>query len=273
MYDLLTRGFADFVRLQNVIEQAAISRDPLSGVLDGVNKVFHATYAPMLTSGSIGIYVNNTLVPGVANYDTGEITLVDAPPAQPQANYILTPYTANQIAQFTIQGFMEMEGLWSRGWQLLDGSGNWATENSANAFVVDSGGNDPNCGGVLFSQSRVQVALLIACCEYRYEKTQFRTAANSDFMWRESVRGMTVDKSKRPLNIKAVIDDLREELDRLLAQAQTQFYPGGENFGAFVPSPATLTYVGNYAWQSDAINNNNWAAAGFNIALRPLTCY
>lgn len=271
-YDLLTRGFADFVRLDNVLEQQTISRDPLSGVLDSENVVFHTNYYPVLTSGSFGIYVNGSLVSGTANYDTGEVILSEPPESQPEANYTFTPYTAKQISSFTIQGFLEMEGFWPRGWQLLDGSGAWADENSANVYIVDGGGVDPSINGVNFSSSRLQVGFYIACCEYRFVKTQHRTAANTDYMWRESVRGMTIDKSKRPENIKGVVAELRGDLLKMMEQAQLQFY-NGDNFGGFIAEPVTLYYASSFEWQVGAKANDNWALEGFNVSWRPLTYY
>jgi len=272
-YDLLVRGFQDFVRLESVLEQQSISRDPLSGILDGINTIFHTTYSPILTSGSLGVYLGNTLVPGTADYNTGEITLSTPPTVQPQANYIFTPYTSTQISKFTIQGFLEMESQWTRGWQLLDGSGAWADENSTNAYVVDGNGNDPTCGNTFFSNSRIQIAFFLMCCEYRFMKTQFRTAAGTDYMWRESVRGMTVDKSKRPSNIKLVVDSLREEMMDALKQAQIQFYPGGDQFGGAILNPVTLDYAANYEWQTGAKQNDNWSIEGFNFSYRPLTYF
>lgn len=264
---------ADFGRLENVLDQQTISRDPLSGVLDSQNLVFHSNYFPILTSGSLGVYVNGTLVSGTANYDTGEITLASPPTAQPFANYIFTPYSANQIAQFTIQGFSEMESRWTRGWQLLDASGQWADENSANVFIVDQNGNDPQCGPIPFSASRIQVAFFMICCEYRFMMTQYRSSARNDFMWREGVRGMMVDKSKRPQNIKLTADDLRDQLVTTMQQAQIQFYPGGQQFGAFIANPVTEYMATSFEWQTASIQNNNWALEGYNVSYRPLTYF
>jgi hypothetical protein len=271
-YDLLTRGFADFVRLDNVLEQQTISRDPLSGILDSQNVTFHTNYYPVLTSGSFGIYVGGVLVPGTANYDTGEVTLNSPPESQPEANYTFTPYTAKQISSFTIQGFLEMEGMWPRGWQLLDGGGAWADENSSNVYVLDGNGVDPIFAGTTFSQSRLQVGFFVACCEYRFIKTQRRTSSITDYMWRESVKGMTIDKSKRPSNLNEIMDDLRIDLIRMMDQAQIQYY-GGDNLGGFISDPVTLYYASSFEWQVAAKANNNWSLEGFNVSWRPLTYY
>lgn len=264
---------ADFARWATVLEQQPISRDPLSGILDGTNVTFHSSYFPILTSGSLGVFVGGVLTPGTADYNTGEITLVSPPVSQPFASYTFTPYNSNQVAAFTIQGFSELESRWTRGWQLLDASGNWADENSANVYVVDGNGHDPTTGATVFSRSRVQVGLLMLCCEYRFSMLHYRAAARSDFMWRESVRGMTIDKSKRPSNINLSMDDMRDQLDRALAQAQIEYYPGGENFGAAIVSPHTAFYMGAFEWQTDAIANSNWAFEGYNNGYRSLTYY
>lgn len=271
-YDLAVRGMADFTRLQSVLDQKPISRDPLSGILDSVNTVFHANYYPVLTTGSFGIYVNNALVTGTANYDTGEVILSAAPASQPFANYTYTPFTARQILSFTIGGFTEMEGRWSRGWQLLDGTGAWADEDSANVYVTDGSGNDPTAGSTVFSASRAQIGFLMACAEYRYAKSTLLHSAVNDYMWRESVRGMTVDKSRAPANLKLAADVLLENLMAAMAQAEVQYYPGGDQYGGYSANPATVDYLSNFEWQADSKASGNYVGAlGFNISYRSLT--
>lgn len=271
-YDLATRGFTDFVRLQNVLDQRPISRDPLSGILDGTNRVFHASYFPVLTTGSFAVYVGGAgALLGSADYNTGEVILDEPPESQPFANYTHTPFTSTQILSFTIQGFFEMESRWTRGWQLLDGDGNWATETSGSVLVCDNNGNDPQCGSINFSTSRAQIGFLMACAEYRYLKTALLSSAIHDYMWRESVRGMTVDKSRTPANIKLAADLLLEELMASQQQAMIQAYPGGDQYGGFIANPSTADYMSNYEWQTGSIIENYRGTLGYNTGLRSLT--
>lgn len=270
-YDISVRGMVDFARYTHILEQQKISRDPLSGILDGNNKVFNTQYSPVLTSGSVGFYVNGSLVPGTMDYNTGELTLTTAPSAQPFATYTFTPYTSFQTLQFLLRGFDEMETLWPRSWRVVDASGNYADETSANLYVVDSAGNDPTVGSLLFSASRNQIALLMAASEYGFLKTRYYSAAGSDYMWRETVRGMTIDKQKRPENLKGAVEMARENLDRILAGAWID--AGVASYGAFTANPATLDYMANYDWMTTALANDNRGNLGYQFGYRALTYY
>lgn len=268
MYDLGLSGFLDFARHTNVLEQQYISRDPLVGILDGNSRVFHTNYAPILTSGSVSVFVNGVPTSGSLDYNTGELTLASAPSNQPVANYIFTPFTSFQTLQFLLRGFDQMELLWNRNYQVVDGLGNWATETSSNLYVADTAGNDPVIGSLTFSTSRVQVAFLMACTEYAYLRARYHSAASHDYMWRETVRGMTIDKQKRPANLRDAVAEAKEALEGMLVIAQEQ-----EVYGAFTPNPATLDYLNNYEWQTTALANDNRGQLGYQFGYRSLTYY
>jgi hypothetical protein len=272
-YDLAVSGFAGFARYGRVLTQRKIARDPLLGIVDGSNKSFYTNYHPLLTSGSAAVYVGLNQVGGTADFETGEITLTNSPTDQPVATYTFTPYTATQILQFVISGFEEMEGRWTRGWKLVDDSGNLADESSANLFVADKNGADPDCGGILFSQSPVQWNFLMACCEYRYALSQFLEAGISDFQYREGLRGMLVDKTRRPQNLSLVMAEVDKRVQRAMLNAQDAFYTAGEHLGAYVPSPVTLEYAQLMEWQTDSKAQDNRSQLGYQIVYRPLTVY
>lgn len=270
-YDLATSGFRDFARSVLSLEVQPISRDPLSGVVDGSNNVFHTNYFPILTSGSLGVYVNGSLVSGSADFNTGEVTLVAAPTAQPYASYTFTPYTTFQMLQFMFRGFSLMEGFWQRGYKLVDSSGSPATETSSAILVVDSTGNDPTItGSIHFSQSASQVAFLMACCDYSLLGIQLSSSARSAFMWRETVRGMTVDKSMMPKNLKLALDALKEQLDELLDGAQTEVFEGSQ-YGGIILGPVTLGYLYSFEWQSESLVNDYRNTLGYQYGYRPIT--
>lgn len=268
-YDLAVQGIRDFARFGRVLEQQAISLDPLHGVVDGVNRTFHTNYAPILTSGSLAVVTSGSAAAGSANYDTGEITLNAAPQVQPFASYTFTPWTSLQVLQFLLRGFDHMEGRWRRGYQVHDSAGNPATEASANLYVVDSDGNEPSLNGVLFSRSRAQIAFLMVCCERAFLGTHLRTGARLNFMWRETVRGMTVDKSKVPANLQLAVDDVERELQSILFEAQEEYY-GDSGYGGAIVRPATAHYLAAYEWQTASIEGDYRNTLGYQYALRPL---
>ena len=270
MWDLGNQGFTAFARFGRVLSQRKIAKDPLSGIADGANKTFFTNYSPILTSGSLAVFVSGVAQSGSADYDTGEVTLDYAPLTQPTATYTFTPYTSTQILQFLIWGFDEMEMRWSRDWKLVDAVGNIADEASTNLYVADSTGVDPPCGPTVFSLSRIQVAFMMLCTEYRYYLTQQGEASIGDFLFREGVRGMTVDKTDRSLNINRVITNLEERLKRAMDEAMDQYYPGGEHFGGYTPSPVTLEYANNLEWQTASKAADNRSQLGFQYSYRPL---
>jgi hypothetical protein len=268
MYDLAVQGFVDFPRYALALDQRKIARDPLSGMVDGTNKTYYTTYSPLLTSGSLQVYVNGGLVNGTADYNTGEINLSSAPGAQPKATYTFSPLSTTQILQFLTSGFDEMELRWERGWRLTDSLGALATETSDRLNVVDDTGGDPTCGYTTFSQSRVQVAFLMACCEYRYRLTQYASASDSDFAYR-STGGVSIDKSKRPSNFEAMVRMLDERIVRSLRVAQEQFYPTMEHMGGYTSPPMSQEYAANLEWQAESNAMNVRSTLGYQVSFRP----
>ena len=273
-YDLTVNGIVDFSRFGRVLSQQRISRDPLSGVVDGDNLAFHTNYYPVVTLGSFAVYDGLLSVSGTADYDIGEIVLDSAPAAQPTANYTFCPYTSTQILQFLMSGFDEMETRFTRGWKLDDGVGGLPSESSANIYLYNSSGADPTVGsdGTLFSRSRVNVGFYMLCCEYRLYLSQMGYHATTDYTWRESSRGMTVDKSKMPPNIDLLLERLDKRLKGALEQVEEVLY-NGEQYGGFIGNPVTLDYATNFEWQTGSKDSDYRSQLGYHISRRPLTYY
>jgi len=243
-FDLVTTGLRRFSRLDWAFAQRKIARDPLSGVVDGQNRVFFTNYAPILTSGSFSVYLGASPLSGVVDTETGEVTTGSGPTTQPIATYTFTPYTLGQQMSVLMGGFTEMEGRWSRGWKLVDGGGAEATEQSAQILVVDAGGGDPLSG------KETQIAFYMACCRLAYLLMLLTGSANTDFDWRETIRGMSVSKSRRPQNLELALQAAERDLLAALEVAQDVYYVDGENLGAFIGEPMTLEYVETLEWQT-----------------------
>lgn len=245
-FALETQGLALFGRIDRVIAQRKIAKDPLAGVVDGSNRTFFTSYAPILSSGSspYSVYVAGAAVSGTIDVDTGEVTCGSAPSTQPTATYTYTPYTVSQQLSFLIGGFQQMETVWPRGWVLVDGSGSPADESSATILVQDSAGADPLTG--LWAQQ----GFYLACLRYYYLFAQLTGAAIVDFDWRETVRGMSVSKSRRPQNLAAALAAAAKAMEDIAEALQED---AGIGLGAFFGSPMTLGYINNLEWQTDAI--------------------
>lgn len=263
-YDLTIQGYADFTRQTSIFSQRKISRDPLSGVVDGSNTIFGANYYPILTSGSFLVYSSGSLVSGVADYDTGEITLDAAPLDQPRATYQFTPYTSQQTTRILMEGFYEMEARWSRGYTLIDSSGSPATETSPSILIVDrTTGSDPQCGPTLFSVSAAQVGFFQACVRYQFLALQLVDSAIGDYMYRDS-RLLTIDKSKRPENIERALNAAEERIRNAMEQAQIEQITDGSNFGGAGGVQPSIDYQINFEWQTDGVV----PPTGYNVSTR-----
>lgn len=272
IFDLAIQGYLAFTRVSLSIAQRKIARDPLSGLVNGSNKVFYTNFWPMLSSGSTPIVLYDGATPlgggGSADYDTGEITLNAAPANQPLATYTYTPYTGTQVIRFLINGFVEMESRWGRGYKLVDGAGNAADETSARILVADANGSEPVItGNLTFSQSILQIGYMISCADYAYNVAVLGEAARTDHMVREGIRGMTVDKTKRPPNMEVALDRLDTKLNDMLYSAQLEQLGTGV-YGAFIASPLTLDYLYNQEWQTSSKLLGTRDQAGFHVASR-----
>ena len=96
-FELWTDGLTVVDRTARLFNKHVVARDPLSGVVDGVNTVFYANYYPMLSSGSVGLYVGGetTVAPSsyTIDYDAGCFVLIPAPVSQPTASYTFAKYS------------------------------------------------------------------------------------------------------------------------------------------------------------------------------------
>lgn len=247
-YDLGIQGLKDFHRIDGLLAQRKIPRDPLSGVVNGINKIFYTNYFPILSSGSLTVYDSaGSTYAGTVDLDTGEVEVVAAPSNQLAATYAYTPYTVAVQLGFLISGFQVMESFWPRGFRLLDSGGNPADEDSDALIVDDGSGGDP------FTGKATQLGLFVAACRYTYLLTLLTGAANTDYAWRETARGMSVDKSRRPGNLAQAVETAKALLDQALGDAQIAWY-NGDNLGAFVGNPVTEGYALGLEWQTASKN-------------------
>jgi hypothetical protein len=251
MYDLLVQGYRAFART-TLFDQRSIALDPLAGRLTGTNRVFRTGFFPLLTSGSLTVTDSSgSVLSGVADYNTGVVTLDGVPALQPLANYTYTPLTTTQTTQVLIRGFEDMELRFPRNWKLVTAQGGpLAIESSLAILVADSTGSNPNCNGILFDASPLQMAFLHLCTRFAYLSTQHDTAAITDYSYKES-RGTAIDKSRRPGNLNDLLRRLNGEIEGMLPSVQEDFY-GGANYGGAVVGPFTTDYLENFYWQDDA---------------------
>lgn len=260
MYDVKAGGVADLSR-SVLFRSRTIKRDGLSGLVDGSNKVFRTTYYPLLSSVDIIVYASGSVVPAdeySADYDTGAVIFDTAPAVQPEADYTYTQLTVDQFVDILMAGFDEMEGRWNRGFVLSSDGTTYvvATRDSTNIYLVaraaDDAVSDPSFRSTTFSASRTQIRFFIACCEYILLQMRADDSAPALYMFREGTGGLTVDKSRIPINIERALERKEKQLFQLLESAQGEFYEDGEAWGTYVPPVITEEYEEVYEWQKEA---------------------
>jgi len=259
MYNLLVEGVRDLSRHTTLLQQRRVSHDPLSGIVDGSNAIFHTQYFPLLTSGSFIAYVSGSVV-GVASidYDTGTAVLASAPASQPTADYTFTPFTTRQQVSLLISGFDQMQARWDRDWTLSSGSTSYIppTEDDPAIYVgqvdrtTDSLADPPCSGSLPFSILRTQVGFYLACCEYTYLFSQLVGTALTGIAYRERA-GAQLDRTRIPGNLKLALDVAEAGLNRAMQAAQDEYYTAGEQYGDVILPEHSIGYTTLFDWHGD----------------------
>lgn len=259
-YDLWVNGIADVDRFARLFNKSQRSRDPLSGIVDGVNQYFYANYHPIMTSGSVGVYTSGSAplasTEWTLDYDSGLITLATAPSVQPSASYQFAKYPEMTIKSILVAGFDEMEGMWPRNLYLSETTGSGVVpivETSPFAYITDSSGSEPyNAAGVAFSASRTQIGFFAKCAQLAFYRVLMGEHALSDYIWSE-YGGLKVDKSMTVKNLKLAYDALKCSLDAALQLNQLDWYGTSTFFGGSIPTPYTRDFIAHRWWQQKSI--------------------
>ena len=264
-FELWTDGLTVVDRTARLFNKRVVARDPLSGVVDSVNTIFYANYYPLLSSGSVGLYVGgNTAVSSSSytiDYDAGCFVLTPAPVSQPTASYTFAKYSETTIRSVMVAGFDEMEGRWFRGLSLSStlSAITPITESSSLAYIVNSTGSDPTVGSITWSQSRAQIDFYAKCTQLAFYRTLAGEHALSDFIWKEA-QGLTVDKSKTVPNLMLVIGNLEKALTKIQEGAQLEWYGSDAMYGGAISPPATREFLAHRYWQK-ASSDEDWRSS------------
>ena len=139
---------------------STVSLEPLDGLYDGSNRVFHLPIIPASSDDTLTIYDNqgdtiNSANYSVIDYDHGAIRFVaSATPSSPRyATYTAQSISNTNLLSIAKAGFDDMEGRYQRHWTTISSGGyNYI---SSSPLVV----TDPVCGLYLFSTSRANKLL------------------------------------------------------------------------------------------------------------------
>ncbi len=257
LYDLVVDGVNDFYARRPGAKRL-VRREPLSGIVDGVNKTF-LTAHPTWLQASLKVYVETDM------YSAGDLALVDAeggvvqfaaaPSVQPLADYTAVPLTTQQIVYYAWAGFTLMEHLWTRGLLLSSSATTYAQAayDSAAIYVVSRSGSavaDPTCGSLTFSTSPTQRAVLAQCIELAYLDSMLFEASLTDVNYRERLGGAAIETLGRPRNIALARNAAYSTLQNAIYAAMDEANPAGDHYGAITTPPHTDEYNTVWEWQS-----------------------
>jgi len=258
-YDLFSAsgGIADLTRFTQLLDLRRVTRDPLSGIVDGTNYIFNTTYSPCLSSGSTTVYVNYVNQTGYTFiYDTGEVQLATPPAYQPFANYTACSETSETIKRMLMLGLDEMETRWSRGFRLSSSLSSYvaATESDTSAYIVDPTLLiDPISGQSSFSLSRAEIGFYMKSVQYAYFSHQQYDTAMAGISYKEA-GGMSVSTVSRSKDLGNLLTRLDKEMAKQLISIQAAWLQGG-GFAAFIGPYHTKDYLGNFSWQQGLTTN------------------
>ncbi len=257
MYNLTTDGVSAFFA-RHPEAKKLVRREPLSGLVDGSNKIFLTTH-PTLLASSLKVYLNGVQLDESdiesTDADGGEIVLAAAPTTQPLASYTAVPVSSTQVVLYAWAGFELMQAMWDRGLRLSSDPAIFdpADYDSPAIYVVSVNGStcyDPVAGNLTLSTSNVQKQLLSRCMELAYLDAQLSISALSDVDFAERLGGARVNAMGRARNIKLARDNAWEEMDRALFAAMQEADPDGSNTVEFIAPRHTKEYETVWQWQS-----------------------
>lgn len=227
---------------------AQLTREPLEGLVDSSNKVFHLRYAPAQES-SVNLYNSTGAAVATTAYTldeaAGSVVFNTAPTGAHTASYTYQAHSDTALLGLCKEGFDTMQRVYPRALYIVNSTSEWHIS-STSASVAD-----PTLGSVLFSASRIQQDFLVTCCEYALVKAKVQQAGVEAISFREGITGMQVDRSRRVASLTPGLDDVKERLEQAAFAAaddanDTSLFEGGVSPGA-----RSDTWADWYDWWTD----------------------
>jgi hypothetical protein len=226
-----------------------VSLEPVLGLTDGSNTVFHLPYTPVDADSSLTIYdADGGELDGytMIGYDGGALRFSSGsvPTTTVYASYTAQAISNSKLLNVCRSGFDDMESRYRRDWRIVSVGGYSYISSSADSVV------DPVCGSQTLSTSRVQIDFLNACCEYALTKALHTDAALRNYAYREErVGGLMVDRSRQADTFKTLLAEADKKADAKAAAAR---YEAGETseWGSFIPGAQSDSYADGWEWWS-----------------------
>lgn len=232
-----TNGINAFLARQMWLKMPVV-REPLDGLMDGVNVIFNLKSPPALDSTVTVIdSAGNTVTPASVDEASGSVVLSTAPTSTLYASYTHCGLTSDQLTGLFVAGFEEMESRWQRGYYLTESSS--IPYVSSNSVTVV----DPEIGSSTFSVRPAQTNFLVGCMTYVFSLSSWQEAAATAIATREKwSAGMMIDSTRRPEAFAKLVEAQERALKALMDKAITD--AGTTNIG--VVGPRTDPYPNVY---------------------------
>lgn len=223
-----TNGTNAFLARQMWLKMPVV-REPLDGLMDGVNVIFNLKSPPALDSTVTVIdSAGNTVTPASLDEASGSVVLSTAPASTLYASYTHCGLTSDQLAGLFVAGYEEMESRWQRGYYLVLDTGVYYVSSDDTTVV------DPEIGGSTFSVRPAQTNFLVGCMTYVYSLSSWQEAAATAIATREKwSAGMMVDATRRPEAFAKLVEAQERALNALMDKAITD--AGTKNIGVVGP--------------------------------------
>lgn len=188
-----------------------VEREPLTGLVDGSNKVFHLANPPAQTL-SVTVYDSSgvAVTPASVSVTSGLVTFTSAPTEPYTASYTHVTFPDSQMEGLCEDGFALMQSILNRPYYLYTSS-----ISSSSSSVVD-----PVIGSTTFSALPVQIRFFLDCCDFVFLESMQREAAfNAINVREERMGGLQIDRSKQPAAFPAMLDRAWDKLMKSAAAA------------------------------------------------------
>jgi len=222
----------------------AITREPLSGIVDGVNRLFRLPVIPG-RSGTLSLHdADGTAVSSgyTVDYDTGLVSFAAPPTVTHYATYTAMSVSESRLRHFARDGFAEMQRRLPRKIYLVDSGPETYFSSDPTAVV------EPVLGGLAFSVNPIQLRLYHLCVRYVILESDYEAAATQSRLVRESGRlaSLMVDETRVPDNIAQALQRLDRIIDEAVSAASMQ--EGGGGFGDWVPGARSDEHIAAWDW-------------------------
>ncbi len=228
----------------------SVVREPLEGLVNGSNKLFHVPYVPAAED-SIVVYNSSGVAQTSADVTTdeasGAVVFNTAPSHACTASYTYQVFSDTALVNLCKQGFDIMQRLYPRTLYI------YTTGNTSYVSSTTATASDPACGTKTFYGSRIQQDFLVTCSELALTQAMHAQAAVESVNYREGITGMHVDKTRRPEAFRVMEEQVAKRAEQMaMAAAEDAGDTGSLIEGGVVPGARSDYYTSDFDWWTNS---------------------